>query len=44
MTYPLVLPNAPIKIFINVDLPAPFYPSKATIYPTANLAVTPFRA
>lgn len=42
--YPLVLANAPIKILINVDLPAPFSPNNATIYPFLRVAVTPFNA
>ena len=42
--YPLDLARAPISILINVDFPAPFYPSRATISPFLSYAVTPFSA
>lgn len=41
---PFVLASAPMMILMSVDLPAPFYPSNATIYPFLSWAVTPVRA
>lgn len=44
LTSPLDRDNAPISMLINVDFPAPFYPSKDTIYPLFNSTDTPLNA
>ncbi len=43
-TYPFVIERAPIKMFISVDLPAPFSPKSETISPYFNAKETPLTA